>query len=59
MISDQMTHGIQSKVSMSSYSKYQDQITCIRRDSVIMTLRDGQTGEIQEERSIQKEDYVG
>ena len=59
MIKDSRTSEIQSKVSMNTTSKYQDQIACTKRSSITMILCDGKTGEIQEERLFQEGNYVG
>jgi hypothetical protein len=41
---------IRDAISMSMLVRYEDRMTCIKKGEVFMTLRDGRTGEIQEQR---------
>ena len=41
---------IRDAISMAWVNRYEDRMTCIKKGEVFMTLRDGKTREIQEER---------
>lgn len=44
---------IREAVSMAMTCRYEDRMTCIKKGEIFMTLRDGKTGEIQEERHLE------